>query len=527
MTHDTIIVLGVPLDSLNFAETVTAIFAMLDDYKLDKRPRLVATANVDFIVNTLTWRCNKTRHPELLDILRRADLVVADGMPVVWASKFLGTPLKERVAGSDLVPGLAAATKSRPLSIYFLGGREDIGSRAAGLLQEKYPNLRIAGVDSPFVHIDGEALGDSLETDRTIVDRINRSHPDILFIALGNPKQEIWFNRNRFRLQVPVSIGVGGTFEFVAGTVKRAPRWMQKSGLEWVHRIIQDPWRLWKRYLVDFYKFGLLLLPAIFNYRFSRWRQRAFNPQRTDRNVNSPLPIKLDAEIFRVISLPPKLDATQITNIRKEFDAALESSQDLILDFSQVVFIDSSGLGQLIKCWRQSQTKTKGFFLISVDQKVKRFFELNRLWDLFRDLTYDNIEEISGASNRLKTLPAFYFIIETRPQYTLLTLNGRLDAAAMAKLDVSSLLPRVGSDHVIINLANLDFVDSSGLSLFLKIHKHSIGAGKSCILCGMTPVVRQIFLITRLNQLFAITPDIVSSEQSLRIDYANYYSALS
>jgi len=100
------------------------------------------------------------------------------------------------------------------------------------------------------------------------IEHINRSNADILLIAFGNPKQEIWFDRNRDRLKVPVSIGVGGTFEFITGSVARAPQWMQKAGIEWIFRIVQDPKRLWKRYFVGLFKFGLLIWPAILYYRF-------------------------------------------------------------------------------------------------------------------------------------------------------------------------------------------------------------------------------------------------------------------
>jgi exopolysaccharide biosynthesis WecB/TagA/CpsF family protein len=187
------------------------------------------------------------RHPELLDILRRADLVTADGMPIVWTSKLLGVPLKDRVTGADLVPKLTQEAARRQKSIYFLGGRGDVGRQAADLLKKRYPNLKVAGTDAPFVHTEGAALSEAEEEDQAIVERINRSGADILLIGFGNPKQEIWFDRNRNRLKVPVSIGIGGTYEFIVGSVARAPVWMQKTGLEWVFRITQDPWRLWNR----------------------------------------------------------------------------------------------------------------------------------------------------------------------------------------------------------------------------------------------------------------------------------------
>ena len=223
MAHETIVILGIPIDNLNMAETIEEILSLVEAYGRDGRARQVVTVNVDFVVNTLTWRLSRSRHPELLDILRKADLVTPDGMPMVWTSRLFGTPLKERVTGADLVPRLAEAAAEHGKSIYFLGGRGDAGKRAANKLKNQYPNLKIAGIDSPFVRIEGETLDAALDEDRAIVDRINRSGADILLIGFGNPKQEVWFERNRHRLQVPVSIGIGGTYEFIVGSVARAP----------------------------------------------------------------------------------------------------------------------------------------------------------------------------------------------------------------------------------------------------------------------------------------------------------------
>ncbi len=126
MTRETIVILGIPVDNLDMDETVERIFGLIEASRKDSRARLVATVNVDFVVNTLTWRLSRFRHPELIDILRRADLVTPDGMPIIWTSRMLGTPLKERVTGADLVPGLAQAAARRGKSIYFLGGRGDV-----------------------------------------------------------------------------------------------------------------------------------------------------------------------------------------------------------------------------------------------------------------------------------------------------------------------------------------------------------------------------------------------------------------
>ena len=160
MQRDTVIILGIPIDNLTLAEAVERIFIMIAEYRTDGIPREVATVNVDFIVNTLTWQHGGIRHPELLDILRRADMVTADGMPVVWMSRMLGCPLKERVTGADMVPALAIEAARQGASLFFLGGRGDVGKRAADLLVKRNPGLKIAGISSPFVYTEGGHLTD-------------------------------------------------------------------------------------------------------------------------------------------------------------------------------------------------------------------------------------------------------------------------------------------------------------------------------------------------------------------------------
>lgn len=255
--------LGIAVDNLTAKEAVDAIFQLVDAYKKDLEPKLVATLNVDFLVNSLGYSFAKPRHPELFKILRGADLVTADGFPIVMLSKIAGFPLKERVTGADLTPALAKKAAWKGKSVYLLGGEGDTAKQAADLLKRENPQLRIAGTSSPMVAVEGEKLATWEEDDRATVDAINASGADILFMAFGNPKQELWFSRNKHRLQVPVSIGIGGTFAFITGHVKRAPGWMQRANMEWIYRMTQDPRRLVKRYAIGLVKFGFLTLPLL------------------------------------------------------------------------------------------------------------------------------------------------------------------------------------------------------------------------------------------------------------------------
>ena len=246
----------IPVAKVTEAEAVERIIELAktprSPFPVPRSPAFVATLNVDFVCNAVRgWPFGG--NDELWGYLKRAELVTADGMPIVLLSKLLRNPLPERVTGADMVPAICRRCAEEGLSVYVLGGdREAI---EAAFRKLDVGSLRIAGIDPAFVKLD--------EEQPEIVSRINAAKPAILFVALGNPKQELWMGRNAEKLAVSVMVGVGGTFNFISGYVKRAPKWMQRSGLEWIYRIVQEPGRLWRRYAYGFVKFSWLSLRAL------------------------------------------------------------------------------------------------------------------------------------------------------------------------------------------------------------------------------------------------------------------------
>jgi N-acetylglucosaminyldiphosphoundecaprenol N-acetyl-beta-D-mannosaminyltransferase len=225
-------VLGVPIDNVSMNETLLRI----EDFLRDGSFHQIATANVDYLVNAGKNFLYK-------EILSGCDLVVADGMPVVWACSLLGTPLKERVTGSDLVPRLAGLSRQKGYRLFLLGASPKVSELAATRLLKM--GARIAGRLSPR-----PCALEQFDNDK-ILTEIEKANPDILLVALGSPKQEIWIHQHRDRLKVPVCIGIGGSFDFLAGAVPRAPGWMQEAGLEWCFRMWAEPRRLARRYMTD------------------------------------------------------------------------------------------------------------------------------------------------------------------------------------------------------------------------------------------------------------------------------------
>jgi N-acetylglucosaminyldiphosphoundecaprenol N-acetyl-beta-D-mannosaminyltransferase len=222
----------------------------LADFLTSAACRQVVTVNLDFL--TMAERNSKFR-----EIINQADLAVADGMPLVWASRLTPAPLTERVAGVELVAESCKLAVQHGRSVFLLGGAPGVGERAADALRARYPGIEIAGTYSPPV---GPLTPPE---EHRILDLVERSRPGFLFVALGAPRQDVWIRAHRHHLAADVAIGVGCTLDLLAGKVTRAPAWMQRSGLEWAYRLGQEPQRLWRRYLVnDVPTFGRLMMSA-------------------------------------------------------------------------------------------------------------------------------------------------------------------------------------------------------------------------------------------------------------------------
>jgi N-acetylglucosaminyldiphosphoundecaprenol N-acetyl-beta-D-mannosaminyltransferase len=235
-------ILGIELSNVTMEEAIESIRTLIYAKKRD----FIVTPNVDHIVRLQHDNVSK-------EIYSHAHLVLADGMPLIWASKFLGTPLKEKVSGSDLFLKLCEVAAKDNFKVFLLGGRGNAAKIASENLSKQFKGLNIVGhYGPPFGFED-----DNKENER-VISEINSAKPNILFVGLGSPKQEKWIWHNLHKLEISVAIGVGVSIEFASGMIKRAPLWMQKTGLEWFWRLMMEPKRLGFRYLRDF-RFFLLL----------------------------------------------------------------------------------------------------------------------------------------------------------------------------------------------------------------------------------------------------------------------------
>lgn len=234
--------LGLPVDDLTMEETLDTI----DGFIAARGVHHHVVLNVAKVVRA-------EREPELRSIIEGCDIISADGQPIIWASRWLGSPLRDRVTGIDLMMRLIERASQRGHRLYLLGAREAVVRAAAERIAREHPGTVIAGWHDGYWAPDREA---------ELVRDIAASRPDILFVAISSPRKELFLAKWKDEIAAPFVMGVGGSFDVYAGVTRRAPMWMQRAGLEWLFRVVQEPRRMWRRYLSDAPRFARIVIRA-------------------------------------------------------------------------------------------------------------------------------------------------------------------------------------------------------------------------------------------------------------------------
>lgn len=236
------------VDRVDIKEACRITIDFIEQRKLNKaKPRMIQAVNVDSVVKANT-------SDEIARISNRADLALADGMPIVWVSKLMNKPLQERVGGPDFFEKFNGIADSRSYAYYFLGSTEGVVVAMIKKLKEKYPNIIISGYYCPpFSDMRDE------KQNADICNRINKTRTDVVWVSFGCPKQERWIVENKEHIDAAVIMGIGAVFKFTSGKVKRAPILLRRLGLEWLYRVYREPGKLWKRYFIEAPRFFIYI----------------------------------------------------------------------------------------------------------------------------------------------------------------------------------------------------------------------------------------------------------------------------
>jgi len=319
-----------------------------------RTPCVISTVNLNYLISSR--RDSQFRHSVI-----NSDLSFADGMTLVWIARILGIPIPERVAGSDMFVQLRAAP-APALSVYFFGGKEGVAETACRMLNTEPSGLACAGFESPgFGSVKEMSHDESIE-------KINASDADFLIVSLGAQKAQAWIQHNRARISVPVISNLGATINFLVGSVKRAPIWIRRSGLEWLWRIKEEP-GLWHRYASDGLVFLKLLMTRVIPYAWLIYRYK-------------PAVQELDAAVIELfddgceytIHLSGAWEQDNLMPLRECFSNSAIAARDVRIDLEKVTYIDSAFIGLLLLLYNDKMLTKKGLYIIKLNKNIRQIF---------------------------------------------------------------------------------------------------------------------------------------------------------
>jgi N-acetylglucosaminyldiphosphoundecaprenol N-acetyl-beta-D-mannosaminyltransferase len=465
-----IAILGIPFDHVTIDESVARIDAMI----ASGRSHYVVTANVDFLVQA-------HRDVELRRILLEADLVLCDGTPVLWASRWLGNALPERVAGSDLAPTLIQSAARKGHRLFFLGAGPGVAVEAEAKLKQQYPDLKIVGTYAP-------PYSQLLEMDHEeIKRRVQAARPDILLVSFGCPKQEKWIAMHHRSLGVPVAIGVGATLDFLAGRVKRAPGWMRHTGTEWMYRLLQEPRRLYRRYTADFVHF----LPTL----AAQWWRLASR----EGSPAHPTQISTAPPGWRGIDAGARLTRRSLERDAGFWQHVRQRTEHTLIDLSRVRCVDGTGVAFLIRLRKELLTAGNQLVLLEPSASLRRILRTMRLSDHFVIAN-----DLAQATRSAETIVASTVLREGTTR--ALAWCGEVMAANSEDVwqmttDQIRALTANETSLIIIDLARLRFIDSSGAALMLRLKTWAHSLSAEIIFANAQPNIRNVLRLTHLDQL--------------------------
>lgn len=505
-SHSPVALLGITADNATTDEIIQKIQTLINDYQKDLQPRYVATANVDFLVQVHSCIGFDILNPELMHILRQAKIMTIDGMPLLWLSSLLGSSIKERVTGIDLLPKLAEALSQKKQSIFLLGGQEKTLKLCILYLQALNPGINISGALHPNIYIEGEIQESNDERDSLLAEQINRAGPDVLFINLGNPKQEIWFERIKHKLHVPVSIGVGGSFDLLTETLPRAPQWMQKSGLEWLFRLSQEPKRLFRRYFTDLVKFPLLAVPLVIYHNLNKLFYKIVY-MREEAKIRQDMLFISSQQTVAVVPLPRYINEGVAEEIRKKW-ADLFSQDVVVLDFKEVRHIDLEGLALLLLMWRHAAKEKKQMYALGLTQGIQWLFRFHRIWDYISPFVCKTpCEALLRFSNNGST-STFYDAIQQSYNYVVISFFGPLDNNLDFEGYLKKITPILFQKECVLDLTYCTYIDNAGISFLLKLKKNKPLLFKDLKLHGLNKSIANQLERAKVMDFFEVIPDL-------------------
>ena len=490
-----ILLLGIPVDRIESGELEENLERLIESYVTDKETKFATTITALFLGKLSGYILNDRLMPEVVSTLRQADFIGINSKELQLLAKLLGNNVEFLVRPEDLLLATASLLKRYQQSILILGWNEELSHRTAEALKIDFPGLKVAGVLTPGIHTKGLELNESIQTDDVIVDMINEANPTVLALSLGHPKLEIWLERIKGRIKVPLIIGVGGAFErYLAAREGKTSTGMPSFS-----------WNKWKQKIQSFLKYCFWIPPllafSIFNHLVYEFIFKKFQKERAER----PYLFLSKKESIYIAPFPPFVNRASWESQLKAMDEAFEHD-NIVLDFQAVRHVNPSGIGLMHAIWKRMQAKNKNLFFIGVNGDIRCLLKLNGAWDMIAASVKEGADEvleslsINAEDNLLDN--RIFLSLDQQENQTILSFFGRLQTYNLEEASGFQLEPILNGRNLIVNLDHCSSINNLGFGFLLHLREHQKRQGKSIAIENANRFVKNQFKYFQLDSYF-------------------------
>lgn len=490
---------GVPITDLNIEDLVELILKDVEMYNKehprgdisaieDYPPKFINTmdASIYAKVHQFSWR--NVKNPELLSILRSSDFTTTDSLSIVWLSSLLGNKLQERISGVNLVSALAKAIGHQKKSVYLLGNDEETAEYASDHLETQNPGLQVVGLACPKININGANLVEESHRDELLLQAINLAAPDVLFICLDQPIKEIWFERVRHKLRVPIAVGIGNAFELLTEKVRKNSKHKQ-SNLTSLRPLRQNLWGS-----------AILLLSSIPLVLYHRFNQFAawLRSGNENKKMEKTLLFFSPNRSIAVIRFPDILKASNCEEISQALEEAF-AHDVLILDAKRTKHIDIEAMGLLLNAWTRAKMVNKEFYGFGISLGLMNLFKLHKVWDIISKVVCNEAGDVINRLQHHRQPSSLYESIFQEENQVVLSFLGKLDNTQNYDEYFSKYVSILYKKDCIINFSYCSYIDNSGFIFLLQLKQLVESNGKKLSMTGISRKLSYQFKVSGLQ----------------------------
>lgn len=490
-----ILLLGLPVDRIEPGDLESHIERLIEASINDKQTKFATTITALFLGKLSGFILNNRFMPQVVSTLRQADFIGIDSKELQLLAKLLGNNVESLVRPEDLLLASSSLLKKYNQSIFLLGWNEELTKTTAESLKMDFPGLKIAGVAAPSIYTKGAEINESIQTDDVIIDLINEARPTILALSLGHPKLEIWLERVKDRIQVPLIIGVGGSFErYLAQRQGKAPI-----------NTFKFSYAKWKQKTQSFLRYCFWIPPLIAFNMFNHLVYEFITKRFQKEPVVRPYLFISKKETIYIAPFPPFVNRASWENQLKAMDEAFEYD-NIVLDFEYVRHINPSGMGLLHAIWLRMRDKNKNLFFIGINGDIRCLLKLNGAWDMIAASVKNGADEVLqslsiNAEDNLLNKRIFLSIDQLENQ-TVLSFFGRLQTYDVEAASGFQLEPLLSGRSLIVNLDHCSSINNLGFGFLLSLREHQKRQGKSLAIEKASHFVKKQFKYFQLDSLF-------------------------